>query len=178
MIKWIFIAIGALLIAFLVYASFKPDTIRIARSISIGAPPDRIAAFIADFHRWGAWSPYENKDPEMKRSFSGTPSGVGAVYEYSGNRNVGSGRLEIIETAPASKIVIKLDFKEPIEGHNTAVFTLVPHGGTTEVTWLMYGPSPFIGKLMQTIFDMDKMIGNDFAAGLANLKAAAEKAGG
>src|SRR5882762_6831888 len=109
--KWIIIAIGALLIAFLVYASFKPDTIRVERSISIEAPPDRIAAFIADFHRWAAWSPYENKDPEMKRSFSGTPSGVGAVYEYSGNRNVGAGRLEIIETVPASKIVIKLDFK-------------------------------------------------------------------
>lgn len=178
MIKWILITIGALIAAFLIYAGFKPDTIRVERSISIQAPPGKIFAYIADFHRWRGWSPYENKDPGMKRAYSGTPSGVGAVYEYSGNRNVGSGRLEITEAVPASKIVIKLDFKEPIEGHNVAVFTLVPHGDSTEVSWLMQGPSPYIGKVMQTIFDMDKMIGTDFAAGLENLKAAAEKAGG
>jgi hypothetical protein len=177
MIKWIAIAIVALIAAFLVYAAFKPDDFRVERSLSIQAPPGSIFPYIADFHRWGAWSPYERKDPAMKRSFSGPESGVGAAYEYAGNRDVGSGRLEIIEAAPASKIVIKLDFRSPIEGHNVAVFTLVPHGDTTEVTWLMYGPSPYIGKVMQSIFDMDKMIGNDFAAGLQSLKAAAEKPG-
>jgi uncharacterized protein YndB with AHSA1/START domain len=111
----------------------------------------------------------------MKRSFSGTPSGKGTVYEWAGTGKVGAGRMEILDAPPPSKIVIKLDFLKPFEGHNTAEFTLQTQGDATQVSWVMYGPAPFISKLMGVFFNMDKLIGADFESGLANLKRVAEK---
>jgi uncharacterized protein YndB with AHSA1/START domain len=162
-------------VAILGYAATKPDFFRVERSATIKAPPDRIFALIANLRGWSMWSPYEKKDPGMKRAFNGPESGKGAIYEWDGDKNVGQGRMEIVEAAPPTKIVIKLDFIKPFEGHNTAEFTLVPTGDNTTVTWAMYGPSPYVAKVMGTLFDMDKMIGNDFEAGLANLKTTAEK---
>ena len=159
----------------LIYAATKPDSFTVKRSATIKAPPERIFALIEDLHGWGAWSPYENKDPAMKRSFSGAAMGKGAVYEWEGNKNVGQGRMEILEATAPSKIVIKLDFLKPFEGHNTAEFTMSPQGDNTTVTWAMYGPSPYVAKVMGTVINMDRMIGTDFEAGLANLKAVAEK---
>jgi hypothetical protein len=161
--------------AILFYATTKPDTIRVERTASVKAPPEKIFALIDDFHNWTLWSPYELKDPAMQRSYSGAPSGKGAVYGWDGNKTVGKGRMEITESTPPFKIVIQLDFISPFEGHNIAEFTLVPAGDTTNVSWVMRGPARFITKLMQVFFDMDRMIGNDFAAGLAKLKAIAEK---
>lgn len=159
----------------LAYAATKPDDFRVQRSVSIKAPPDKIYALILDLHAWTAWSPYEKKDPAMKRTFSGAASGKGAVYEWDGDKNVGAGRMEIVEASAPSKVGIKLDFLKPFEGHNTAEFTMLPSGDSTTVTWAMYGPSPYIAKVMGTFFSMDRMIGDDFAAGLANLKTIAEK---
>jgi uncharacterized protein YndB with AHSA1/START domain len=158
-----------------IYAATKPDSFAVQRSIAIKAPPQKVFAIINDFHGWGVWSPYENKDPAMTRSYSGAPSGEGAIYEWSGNSKVGQGRMEIIDAAPSSKIVIKLDFLKPFEGHNTAEFTFAPQGDATNVTWAMYGPARYITKVMSTVFDLDKMIGKDFEAGLAKLKVVAEK---
>jgi hypothetical protein len=106
----------------------------------------------------------------MQRTFSGAESGAGAVYAWDGNKNVGSGRMEILDAATPSKIVIKLDFFKPFEGHNTAEFTMLPQGDTTSVTWVMHGPARFISKVMQVFMNLDQMIGRDFEAGLANLK--------
>ena len=159
----------------LIYAATKPDSFSVQRSANIKAPPDKIFALIADLRGWSAWSPYEKKDPDMKRTFSGTASGKGAVYEWTGNKDVGQGRMEIIDATAPSKITIKLDFLKPFEAHNTAEFTMVPTGDNTTVTWAMYGPSPYVAKIMGTLFDLDKMIGNDFEAGLASLKSVAEK---
>ena len=161
--------------AVLIYAATKPNDFRVARSLAIKAPPDKIFALINDLHGWGAWSPYEKRDPAMKRTFSGAERGTGAVYEWDGNNNVGKGRMEITDTSAPNKIVIKLDFIKPFEGHNVAEFTMAPQGEATNVTWAMHGPSPYIAKLMGTFMNMDRMIGNDFEAGLANLKAVAEK---
>ena len=159
----------------LVLAAAKPNTLTIQRATTVKAPPDRIFPLINDFRQWVTWSPYENKDPALKRSYSGAPSGKGAVYGWEGNKNVGSGRMEILDAAAPSKIVIKLDFFTPFEGHNTAEFTMLPQGDATNVTWLMHGPSPFIGRIMQVFINMDRMIGKDFEAGLANLKRLTEK---
>jgi hypothetical protein len=158
----------------LVLAARKPDHFRVRRSASIDAPPERIYPLINDFHRWGTWSPYEHKDPDMKRTFSGAGSGGGSVYAWTGNSNVGSGRMEIVESSAPSKVAIKLDFLKPFEAHNIATFTMEPAGGATNVTWVMDGPTPFVGKIMHVFLDMDRMVGTDFEAGLANLKTAAE----
>jgi uncharacterized protein YndB with AHSA1/START domain len=163
----------------LILAMTKPDTFSVRRAATVKAPPERIFSLINDFHQWGTWSPWENKDPAMKRSYSGAASGTGAVYGWEGNKNVGSGRMEIIEASAPSKIVIKLDFLKPFEAHNTAEFTMLPHGDasnvTTNITWLMHGPAPFMSKVMQVFMNMDNMIGKDFETGLANLKKATEK---
>jgi uncharacterized protein YndB with AHSA1/START domain len=163
----------------LILAARKPDIFRVQRATTVEAPPEKIFPLINDFHQWGTWSPYETKDPAMKRSYSGADSGRGAVSGWEGNKNVGSGRMEILDAAAPSKIVIKLDFFAPFEGHNTAEFTMLPQGdasnGTTKVTWLMHGPSPFIGKIMHVFIDMDRMCGKDFEIGLANLKRLTEK---
>jgi len=175
MLKIILIAVAVLIAGVLVFAATKPDTFRVQRSISIKAPPEKVFPFIDDFHRWGAWSPYENKDPAMKRTLSGAARGKGAVYEWDGDSKVGKGRMEITESVPPLKDTIKLDFVKPFEGHNIAEFTLEAKGDMTNVTWAMYGPARYITKIMQVFVNMDSMIGNDFDAGLANLKALAEK---
>jgi len=158
----------------LALAMTKPDQFHVERRAAIQAPPERIVGLIDDLQAWAAWSPYEKKDPAMQRTFSGAGRGKGAIYQWSGNGNVGSGRMEIVETSP-SKVVIKLDMFTPFEGHNVAEFTLVPNGAATDVPWAMHGPAPLLTKVMQVFLNMDRLIGDDFAAGLANLKTVAEK---
>lgn len=174
-IAYIAIGLAVVVAGILIYAATRPDSFRVQRSVSIKAPPEKIFALVNDLRGWSAWSPYEKKDPAMKRTFSGSPAGKGAVYEWDGDKNVGKGRMEVIETTPPGKILIKLDFIKPFEGHNTAEFTMEAKGDSTVVTWAMYGPAAFMTKLIGIFMNMDTMIGNDFAAGLANLKAVAEK---
>jgi uncharacterized protein YndB with AHSA1/START domain len=159
----------------LILAAAKPDTFSVQRGATMKAPPEKVFSLINDFHQWGKWSPWENRDPAMTRSFSGAESGQGAVYAWEGNKNVGSGRMEILDASTPSKIIIKLDFLKPFEAHNTAEFTMLPQGDATSVNWVMHGPAPFLSKMMQVFMNMDKMIGKDFEIGLANLKGLAER---
>jgi hypothetical protein len=159
----------------LILAASKPGSFSVERAIDIAAPAERIFPLINDFHQWVAWSPWENKDPGMQRSYEGAASGKGAIYGWDGNKNVGSGRMEILEASVPSKILIKLDFFKPFEGHNTAEFTMLPQGGATRLTWVMRGPAPFMSKLMQVFMNLDRMIGKDFEIGLSNLKKLTEK---
>lgn len=175
MLKTIVMVVVILVVAVLAYAATRPDTFRVERAIGIKASPEKVFGFINDFRQWPAWSPWEKKDPGMKRTLGETASGKGAVYEWNGNKNVGKGRMEIAESSPPSRIAIKLDFSEPFEAHNIVEFTLQPQGETTRVTWAMQGPSPYLSKLMGLFFSMDSMVGGDFEAGLVNLKTAAEK---
>jgi uncharacterized protein YndB with AHSA1/START domain len=178
MIETIIIVVAVLLVvvvaAVLALAASKPDIFRVKRATSIKAPPDKIFTLINDFHNWGSWSPYENKDPAMKRTFGGAPNGIGAVYGWEGNRNIGSGRMEITDASPPSRIKLKLDFVKPFVAHNIVEFTLEPSGDaanvTTNVTWAMHGPTPFFGRIIHVFIDMDRMVGADFETGLANLK--------
>ena len=174
MLKKIGIVVVVVIVAVLGYAATKPDSFRVQRTASIKAPPEKIYPFLNDFHQHVVWSPWEKKDPRMKRAFSGAESGKGSVYEWDGNKDIGKGRIEITENSP-SKITMKLDFLEPFEAHNMAEFTLAPKGGTTDVTWAIFGPMPYISKVLTMFCDMDSMIGKEFEAGLADLKALAEK---
>ncbi|MGQ0810689.1 MAG: SRPBCC family protein [Nitrospiraceae bacterium] len=175
MFKIIAIVVVVLIAALLIYAATKPDTFRVQRATTIKAPPEKIFPLINDFHSWGAWSPYEKLDPAMKRTYSGAAHGKGAVYEWESNGKAGKGRMEIAEASPPSKVTINLDFMKPFEAHNTAEFTLEPKGDSTNVTWAMYGPSPYMAKVIHIFFSMDSMVGKDFETGLANLKTVAEK---
>ena len=174
--KTLGIVVIVLILGVLGFAATRPDELTVQRSISIKAEPAKIYPLLVDFSQWPAWSPWEKLDPTMKRTLSGSVSGRGAVYAWDGSSKVGAGRMEIKEAAAPSKVVIQLDFIKPFEAHNITDFTLAPRAdATTEVTWQMRGPTPFVSKLMGVFVDMDKMIGKDFETGLANLKAAAEK---
>lgn len=174
MLKIVLIVVVCILAAVLIFAATRPDTFQVERRVSIKAPPDRIYPLIADFHNWTAWSPWEKIDPMLKRTYSGAPTGKGAIYAWEGNSKVGSGGMEITEVSPPQKVVIKLDFLKPFEAHNVTEFTLVPAGDSTEVTWNMNGPVPYLAKIMHLFFSMDKMVGGQFDEGLTNLKAVAE----
>ena len=175
MLKNIAIAVVVLIAAVLVFAATRPDNFRVQRATSIKAPPEKIFPLIADLHSWGLWSPWEKKDPAMKRIYSGAASGKGAVYAWEGNSKVGEGRMEITDVSPPSKVTIKLDFVKPMEGHSIAEFTLEPKGDSTNVAWTMYGPTAYVAKVMGIFVSMDEMIGKEFETGLANLRTVAEK---
>ena len=175
MLKTVAIAVVVVIAGILAFATTRPDRFSVQRTTTIRAPADKVFALIADFRRWSEWSPWEKLDPELKRVFSGPAAGPGAVYEWSGNSKVGAGRMEVLKAMPASRVDIKLDFIKPFEGHNVTEFTLTPKGENTQVDWVMHGPAPYISKLMGVFVSMDSMIGKDFEAGLANMRAAAER---
>ena len=174
MLGGIVLILVVLIAALLAYAATRPGSLHVERSTIVIARPDKVFPLINDFRNWSGWSPYEKRDPAMKKVFSGAPNGKGAVYEWDGNKELGKGRMEMIDAQP-SRIAIKLDFVRPFEGHNVATFTLESEPAGAKVTWAMDGPASFMMKVMCIFINMDNMIGRDFAAGLANLKAIAEK---
>lgn len=159
----------------LAIAQSRPNEFTVQRTVRIAAPPERIYPDIVDFHRWPGWSPWERMDPAMQKTYTGAASGRGAVYEWAGNSKVGQGRMEITDATAPTSVTVKLDFMKPFETHNTARFTLVPAGESTDVTWSMFGSSPLMIKLMSVFFNMDKLVGKDFERGLATLKTLAER---
>lgn len=161
-------------IVVLVLASRKPDSFRVERRILIKASPEKVFPYLEDPKKTAEWSPWEKKDPAMKKAYSGAAKGKGAVYEWDGNRDIGAGRLEITESIVPSKVVMDLHFLRPMEGRNVAMYVVTPKDGGSEVAWSIEGPSPFLSKVMCTFMDMDKMIGGEFEKGLADLKALAE----
>jgi uncharacterized protein YndB with AHSA1/START domain len=175
MIWYIAAAFVVLLVSLFAYVAARPDTFRVHRTTNIDAPPERIFSLINDFRKWGSWSPYEQLDPAMKRTYGGESSGKGAIYEWAGNRKAGKGRMEIAHTSPPSAIVIRLDFVRPFETQNIVEFTLEVDGDSTKATWAMRGSNPYVAKLMQLFVSMDTIIGKDFERGLANLKSIAER---
>jgi hypothetical protein len=166
-------------LALLAVASTRPPTFRYERSTHIAAPMLQVAEQIDDFRAWQKWSPWEAIDPSLQRTFSGADAGVGAVYEWTGTGKAGAGRMEITDmrSGPEGGLIsIKLDFFKPFKASNTAEFVMTPTDTGTDLTWSMFGPTPFISKLMGVFMNFDKMVGKDFETGLATLKRNAEQA--
>jgi hypothetical protein len=174
MLKIILLVLALAIAAVLVYAATRPDTFRVERTASIKAPPERIFPLIDSLRAGEKWSPYYRKDPAMKGTYSGPESGAGATFEFSGNKDVGSGRVSIASSSPPNRVTMRLQMFKPLAADNVVEFTLVPRGATTDVTWAMQGRQPYVGKVMGLVLDMDKMIGTDFATGLASLKSLVE----
>jgi len=179
MIKKILVVIAAIILipiaAVLVIAATKPDSFEIERAIRIDAVPENIFPLISDLRKFRTWSPYETKDPDMQRTFTGPESGTGATYEWNGDENIGQGQLQIVGAVEPSIVTMDLRFVRPFEVQNTVEFRIEPEGQASNVTWTMRGPMPFISKVMSVFVDIDEMVGSDFEVGLANLKAFAER---
>lgn len=178
----LFVVLGLLVLAIAavaVIAALRPDTFRVSRSLAIAAPPERIFPLIDDIHRFNTWNPYNRKDPAMLGSYRGPVSGPGAAYDFR-SRKAGSGSIEITASQAPGQVRMRLLMTEPFAADNMITFTLAPQGAAgaapvTQATWTMEGASPFLAKFMGVIFNMDKMVGTDFEAGLANLKTLAEQ---
>jgi hypothetical protein len=172
----ILIAVVVLIGLLVVIIAMRPSTFRVERSATIAAPAEVVFAKVNSFQSWRSWSPWEKKDPNLKRTYGGPPEGVGSTYGWVGNQNVGEGRMTIERSDRPSLIQIKLEFFKPFKGTNTATFSFTPDGAGTKVNWVMDGSYNFITKGISMVMDMDKMIGTDFEAGLAALKAESEAA--
>jgi hypothetical protein len=174
MLKTIALAVLAALALLLIYAATRPDTFRVERSTTVKAPPEKLLPLIADLHAFNRWNPFNKKDPAIQGDYQGPASGPGAVYNFAGNSDVGSGRVSVTGVS-ADRVAMRLEMTAPMATDNAVEFKLQPEaGGATRVTWAMQGPSPFIAKLVGVVFNMDRMVGTDFEAGLASLKTLAE----
>ena len=173
----IFLALGGVAVAavavLLVAAAFRPDNFEVQRSVRIAAGAERIHPLINDLHEFNTWNPYNKKDPQIKGTYRGPQAGPGAAYEFDGNKEVGKGVVSIVGSEP-QRVTMKLDMLAPMEAHNDVEFRLVPSGTATDVTWKMHGRTPYVGKVLHMLFDMDKMVGGAFEEGLAGLKARVE----
>lgn len=149
-------------------------TFTVERSATINAPASRVYARVIDFRQWAGWSPWDEMDPGMDKTFSGSDAGIGAKYGWSGNRKVGQGSMEIVDATEPSSIHIALDFVKPFKASNSTVFTLQSEGDATNVRWAMIGQKTFMTRVMGLFKSMDSMIGPDFEKGLSRLKSVAE----
>jgi len=172
----ILIALVVIVVGLVGVITLQPARYRVSRSTTIAAPAPVVFAQVNDFHKWSAWSPWEKIDPAMKRTYEGPPAGVGASYAWVGTREVGEGRMTIVESRPGDLIHAKLEFVKPFAGTSVAEFTFKPDGERTLVTWSMTGDKNFIAKAIHLVMSMDRMIGDQFDKGLAAMKTVAEAA--
>jgi len=170
----ILIGLAAIVVVFVLIVVLRPSAFRVARSATMAAPAPVVFAQVNDFHAWEAWNPWGKLDPAIRNTYAGAPAGPGAVFAWVGNRNVGEGRMTILESRPSELIRIKLEFFKPFAGTNTAEFTFEPEGDRTAVTWCMFGHNAFMAKAIGLFMDMDKMIGDQFERGLADMKSVVE----
>ncbi len=174
MLKKIVVLVICVLFVLATTIAMQPAEFRIARSITVSAPPAVLFAQVNDLHAFQVWNPYAKKDPAMKQTYEGPPAGVGAAYAWAGNQEVGTGRMTIVESRANELVRMKLEFLAPFRATNGAEFTFEPAGDGTVVTWSMSGTNDLMGKAISLVMDMDKMVGGDFEKGLADLKTLAE----
>jgi hypothetical protein len=178
MLKRVSMVAVVVIAALAAFVATRPGAYGIERSIATAAPPEVAYAQVADLHRWEAWSPWAKLDPAMRSEYGGTAAGEGATYHWAGNSKAGEGRMTVTRAQPASEVVIRLEFLEPMEDTAVTTFRFTPQAGGTQVTWRMEGKLGFVGKAMCLVKSMDRMIGPDFERGLAALKAVAESEAG
>jgi len=175
MLRKVVLVLAVAVIGLLGVVATRPDRYHVERAVDVGAPAAAVFAEIDDLRAWNTWSPWEKRDPAMKKTFSATTAGVGARYTWEGNKEVGKGRMIITESRPGERVAQKLEFIEPFTSTADIAFALKAAGpSSTHVTWSMDGRNNFIGKAFSLLMDVDKMIGKDFETGLASLKQVVE----
>ena len=169
MIKKILIGLVAVVAIFLIFVATRPADFRVERSATIAAPAQALFEQVNDHHKFAVWNPFLKLDPNVKNTYSGPDSGVGAVCAWDGNSDNGAGSSTITESKPGELVRMRMDWIRPMEGVATVDFTFKPEGDKTTVTWAMYGKNNFMGKLVSVFMDCDKMCGPPFEQGLADL---------
>ncbi len=182
MLKRILIWTGAiivlLVIGFAIVVAMQPEDFRVERSARMAAGADEVFAQVNDFHKWDAWSPWLELDPNAKTTFEGPTAGEGAVFRWSGNDQVGEGSMTIVESRPDERIRIKLEFVKPMQDASDVEFKFQPDGDQTKVSWIMSGKKEdFMSKAVCLVMNMDNYIGGKYEEGLANMKRIVETKG-
>ena len=173
-LKTILIAIPIIVVGFLIIVALQPSTYRVTRSLAIAAPQEVVFPHMNELQKWEAWNPWGKADPNMKLTYGGSASGVGANYTWAGNKEVGEGRATITESRPGESVKYKMEFFKPMAATSEMEFTFKPQGDQTEVTVNVTGEKNFMAKAFCLFMSMDNMIGGKFEKGLADLKAIAE----
>jgi uncharacterized protein YndB with AHSA1/START domain len=173
MLKRILIGFASLAVIFVIVVATRPADFRVERSAALSASPASLFEHVNNHRKFAVWNPFIKLDPNVKNTYSGPESGVGAVCSWEGNRDVGAGTCTIIESKPGELVRYRMDWKRPMEGVATVDFTFKPEGDKTVVTWAMYGKNNFMGKAVSLFIDCDKMCGPQFEKGLADLGAIA-----
>jgi len=174
MLKKILLGAAVVLVALCGIIAMQPSTYSVQRTATFKAAPDITFALVNDFHRWGEWSPWDKLDPNQKTTFEGAATGVGAKYGWSGNDQVGEGRMTIEESKVNELVRIKLEFIRPWASTSPTTFTFAPAPEGVSVTWKMDGTNDFMGKAFSLFMNMDAMLGKDFDSGLAAMGKIAE----
>jgi hypothetical protein len=174
MIKKLLLGLAAIIASVLIVASFQSDEMNVTRSATVAAPPEAVFKVVNDFRQWNSWSPWSKMDPKMTTSLEGPPEGAGAKYHWSGNSEVGEGTTTLVDSKPSDKVTMRIDMVKPMAGSCDVQFTFVPEGTGTKVTWAMQSKKPFVGKVFGLFVDCEKMCGDQFNEGLANLKKVVE----
>ena len=169
------ITIAVVIALFIIVVMLRPNDFRVSRSVKVAASASQVFEQVNDLHRMNAWNTWLKMDTKLQQTYEGAASGGGAVYSWDGNRNVGAGRQTIAESRPNELVRLKLEFLRPFASVNEVTFTLAPDGDQITVTWSMIGQLNFITKAMGLFCSMDKMCGNSFEEGLADMKAIVEK---
>lgn len=171
MLRLILFALLLGAVGFVVTASLQPDEFRYTRSATMAATPEQVFGYINNQRKWQEWSPWARMDPNMKVTYDGPEEGTGSVASWDGNRDVGKGISTLTQNRRPEFVQFRLEFLEPMKATHTSEFTLTDNGnGQTTVSWSMYGRNNFVGKAVNLIFDCEKMVGEMFEQGLANLK--------
>src|ERR1700721_2734085 len=124
MIVKLMIGFAVLLSTILVLAATKPKILRIQRSVSIDAPPEKVFTLVDNLGTWRRWAPQDREDPSMKRTFSGPANGKGAISEWIGSGRSGQGRMLITESLPSKRISIQGDRGKQFGARNINDFVL------------------------------------------------------
>jgi hypothetical protein len=172
--KTILIALAAIVIVFLIVVALQSADYKVVRSTAIAAPPSAVFPHINDLHKFQAWSPWAEVDPNCKYTFEGPPTGAGSSFSWTGNAAVGAGKMTIEESKPSELVRVRLDFYKPFAGVGQAEYSFKPDGDKTVATWTMTGKKNFITKGIGLFLSMDKMLGPQFEKGLEKLKSIAE----
>jgi len=159
----------------LVLALLAPKTYNVFRSVEIARPKSEVFEHLKYLKKQDEWSPWARKDPNMKKSFTGTDGEVGCVSHWSGNKDVGEGEQEITKIITGERIEGELRFMKPWKSTSDCYLQLDDgSGGNTKVTWGFSGKNKFPMSIMMLFMNMDKMVGKDFDEGLASLKSQME----
>ena len=169
MLKKILIGVLVVIVAFLIFVAMRPADFRVERSATIAASAQTLFEQVNDHHKFNKWNPFLKMDPNVKNTYSGPDSGVGAVCGWDGNKDIGAGSATITDIKPGELVRMRMDWIRPMAGVATVEFTFKPEGDKTVVTWAMYGKNDFLGKLISLFMDCDKMCGPPFEQGLADL---------